>query len=208
MSKARSLNKYFIKQYIINEISYQDWLESNKTDVVDNNKVVGYLFTQQTIKGLSQARILNLYLIDKSKARQYVSLDDLQRDWQLFLLSCDEKDKVYLFRNPPIENWLDTKDNWCKKTANMISKQFVITYEEALSYVYMSVMKVYNKKIVYMGNLDYIRNTIINDIRMDLRYNRNRINQDSGLAVSSNTPIGYDKEGKEYIIFKDGNFNI
>ena len=102
-----------------------------------------------------------------------------------------------LFLNPPIQQWLDSKDNWCKKTASQMAKQYQYSYEEALSEVYYTIMCCYAKGTVYMGNLGYIKTAINNSFLMNIRMNKNRVNQDSGLAVSLNTPINTESDDEE-----------
>ena len=145
--------------------------------------------------------MLNLYLIKKANYQKpAISLDALKMSWELFLLSYENKKNTYVYVNPPFEAWLDTKNNWCKKVATNLSRKFKMDFDEAVSNVYLSISKLYDKGTVYMGSLNYIQQSIYNDILMDIRYNKNRVNADSGLAISLNTPIGYDADGKEITI--------
>lgn len=196
----RNLSKYYIKQFIINDISFQDWCESNLETILENNKIIGYLFTVLESKLGQNPKVLNLYLIRKDYyEKPSIDIEILAKDWELFLLKCNDNKRAYnsVFRNPPIEQWLDTKDNWCKKLANEISTTFKLPYEEALSDVYLSIMKCYNKNTIYMGNLNYLRKTAYNVVLMTLRYNKKRLNLDNVLVCSLNTPIDTNKDGEE-----------
>ena len=51
-----------------------------------------------------------------------------------------------------------------------------------------------------MGNLNYIKKHIINYMLNELKAKRIRVSQDSGLAISMNTPIGRDNDGKDITI--------
>ena len=201
MNRARSLNKYYIKQYVINDISCQEWMTANWDELSKDNKIIGYMFTKQAINAFTEGHILNLYLLNRQhNSPTEISKEKFTSDWELFLLSCKTSNKVYVYVNPPVENWLDTKGNWCRKVASELSNSFKVTYEDALSTVYYNVMLCYNAKDIYMGNLNYIKQHIINYMLNDLKRKRCRVNQDSGLAISMNTPIGCDNDGKEITI--------
>ena len=196
----RSLNKYYIKQYIINDISFQEWSQTNLSEILDKNKIIGYLFTTLEPKLNEAGKILNLFLIRKEYYdKPSIAIEVLAKDWELFLFKSSNSNKNYtsVFRNPPIDQWLDTKNNWCKKIAGELSKTFQMSFTEALSDVYLGIMQCYNKSNVYMGNLNYIRKTIYSIVLMRLRSNKSRLNLDNIMVCSLNTLIGTDKDGNE-----------
>lgn len=183
-------SKFYIKQFNISNTSFQDWINTEWNRIKDTQSMLGYLFANN-----GSNDILNLYLIDKSKYKDSIPMEVFTDDWKLFLFNIVKGQtgfKAAVFKNPPIELWLDTKDNWCKKLASRLSKQYDLTFEEALSHVYMSIMKCYNKGNIYMGNLNYITHSAVNNILMEIRHNKKRINQDSGLACSLHQTIGID----------------
>lgn len=174
-----SKNKYYIKQYIINTISFQEWMEKDYQEIIKDNAIIGYLFSaNNNIKFVKaeEPQILNLYCIKRKNYNGLeVSKETLSNAWKLFLLKCqNETNKKFkmIFQNPPIEQWMDTKDNWCKKLAGKISQQFDKEFSEALSDVYYGVILCYLKPDVYMGSLTYIERAIINNILMEKRHNK------------------------------------
>lgn len=191
--KTQCLDKYFIKQFIINEISFQNWFDNEFSKLKEDNIIIGYLFTKKTTVFQENALIFNAYLIN----RKYytcgeIGMSIIKQDWELFFVNYKT-----VFKNPPIKNWLDTKDNWCKKMANKISKTFNIRYNEALSNVYYTIMLCYNKQDVYMGSLNYVSNSIYNNILMDIRFNKKRLNGDNGNTISLSTVLYTDSEGNK-----------
>lgn len=199
MIKTKYLNKYYIKQYIINNCSFQEWRHNNYNDIIKTDKIIGYLFSVKEDTFNLKTLVLNLYLIKKDfYVKDGVSDIELGNDWELFLnkVYTDNSTKhVAVFKNPPIENWLDTKDNWCKKVATEYSKQFQKPYNDILSDVYFSIAKCYTKSNVYMGNLNYVKQTIKNDILMNIRHDKHKVYGDN--LVSLNTVIGVAKDGNE-----------
>ena len=173
--KTQHLNKYYIRQYIINDISFQEWKDNEYSKIKDDNIIIGYLFLNKEFKFVQNTLVFNVYLINrKYYTKGEINLDIIEHDWELFL-SNNEKS---VFKNTPIECWLDTKDNWCKKMASEVSRTFNIRYDEALSYVYYGIMMAYNRPNVYMGSLNYIKRAIYNTVLKDIRYNKKRINSD------------------------------
>lgn len=194
-------NKFYIKQFIINDSNFQEWAENNLNNLLVKNNVIGYIFNTKKVKNFTETPIiLNLYLIDKNKeCIKSVSVDKLASAWELFFnkYNSDNNDYIALFQNPPIENWLDTKDNWCKKIANEVSKTFNWPFEEALSEVYIAVLKCYHKGNIYLGNLNYLRKSIYNSVLMVLRANKNKLFTSNGKAISLDTVIGDDSDNNE-----------
>ena len=197
--KSKFAHKSYIKQFIINEISPEEWIDKYYSDLTENDAIIGYLFSVKEGTAInSEAKVLNLYLINRNYYNgQEVTKYNLLHSWGLFLIKitteANHKNKN-VFLNPPIQQWLDSKDNWCKKVASQLSRQYNWTFEEMLSEVYYAIMYCYSKGTVYMGNLGYIRTAINNSVLMTIRHNKNRINQDSGLAVSLDTIVTTDSD--------------
>jgi len=184
------MNKYYIKQYVINNYSFQDWKTNFENDE-PNSVIVGYLFHTKSNKFGVNTSLLNLYLVNKKYYHQEGIRDEvIQQDWELFFTTYERR-----WHNPPLEIWLNTKDNWCKKLANKLSTKFNRTYEDALSDVYYAIIKCYNKKTIYMGSLDYISRSVTTDILMSLRKSRFYVGE-----ISSNEVLGTDKDGNELTI--------
>ena len=191
-------NKFYIKQFVINDNSFQEWAKNNLDDVLSKDAIIGYIFNTKKIKDFAETPvILNLYLIDKDK--QYtksISEDKLGNAWELFFNKYNncKKEYIAIFQNPPIENWLDTKDNWCKKIASEISKTFGWSFDEALSETYIAILKCYHKGNVYLGNLNYLKKSVYNSVLMSIRDNKKKIFCSTGKAISLDTVIGSDSD--------------
>ena len=184
------MNKYYIKQYVINNYSFQDW-KNNFESENNNSAIIGYLFYTKSNKFGVKTSLLNVYLINKKHYHQEgIKYEVIEQDWKLFFIDYERR-----WCNPPLEIWLNTKDNWCKKLAGKISNKFNRTYEDALSDVYYAIIRCYNKKTVYMGSLDYISKSVTTDILMSLRKSRFYKGE-----ISSNEVLGKDKEGNELTI--------
>lgn len=194
-------NKFYIKQYVINDNSFQKWANKNLNNLLVKDTIIGYIFNTKKTKSFTETPlILNLYLIDKSKSyNKSISIEKLGNAWELFFdkFNNSKKDYVAVFQNPPIENWLDTKDNWCKKIATEISKVFNWSFEDALSEVYIAILKCYHKGNVYLGNLNYLKKSIYNSVLMTLRSDKRKIFCFNGKALSLDTVIGTDNENNE-----------
>lgn len=186
-------NKFYIKQYIINDNSFQDWANKNLNTLLAKDAIIGYIFNTKKTKDFAETPIiLNLYLIDKEKSyNKSISVEKLGNAWELFFNKYNNSKKQYVavFQNPPFENWLDTKDNWCKKMANEISKTFGWSFGEALSETYIAILRCYHKGNVYLGNLNYLRKSIYNSVLMTLRETKAKLSLD--------TVIGTDNENNE-----------
>lgn len=187
------LNKYFIKQFIINNNEdFQEWQEQELSTLLNNNCIIGYFFARRKeLKTVGQIpEVLNLYLIKKTNYNGLqITLESLANAWEFF--KCN---KTLLFENPPIENWLDTKDNWCKKLATRLTLSYGGTFSERMSDIYMSVMLLYRKGNVYMGNLNYVEKSIINFIKTDIRYWSSRVNEGNSISLSTAINDGEDDE--------------
>lgn len=200
--RARDAHKYFIESLIIdlhtnNPVlwSVEDW---NK--VTKGHAVIGYLFTTKQNKVGSYNKVLNLYLINRKFYRKSeVELPLLRLAFYAFENKCTlypepkQYAKRMVFMNPPIEEWLATKDNWIAKLANELTESWQITYDEALSSIYFIVTEFYHRGDVYMGNLSYIYKGVVNKLRMKARHDKNRLYGDN--VISGDSPRYIDKDG-------------
>lgn len=199
--KSKELSKYYIEQIILTN----EWNPSTWGMVFDSicrhDKLIGFLFSiKESVKFGLPTKVLNLYLI---KPIYYdgptISLEELSQAWTEFsnkVMHETHHSKMIVFKNPPIEQWIDTKENWCKKLASKIAEQFNWTFDEALSEVYYTVMKCYKKEHVYIGNLGYIQTSVYNNVRMSIRFNKNRLNQDSKRCESLDQTIAESDNGE------------
>ena len=188
MIKSRDNSKYYIEQYIINKYSKDDFEQFVKDteETRKNNAIVGYHFMVK-----EPAYVLNLYLIDREHYRgPQIFLSVLKLDWESFFVN-----KQPVFINPPIELWLNTKMNWCKKLANRLSKQYNKSYEECLSEVYLAVMKCYSKNTVYMGNLLYIEKAAHSNMLTNCRKEKREVE-----TVSLETIVTTSSDGEQLTI--------
>lgn len=203
MIKSKEKRKFYIEQFILNNIdNFQDWSNDILKDILKDNAILGYLFsTRESTLMCAEPKVLNLYLINRKYYQgTEITLKSLFQAWELFLYKCNTetvyKNKI-VFVNPPIKEFIDTKDNWCKKLATKLSVTYHKSFEEALSDVYYGIMKCYTKDNIYIGNLSYIEKTINSILLMEIRSNKNKINQDSGLAISLNQTITESSDGEE-----------
>lgn len=152
------------------------WTPSKLTELVHGNVVVGCLVKNTSRTG-DLTPVLNLYYIDDSKVLNKATiltqpvLGNIFKQW---LEAIIEDEKSFMFRNPPLDLWLDTKDNWVKKITIKLSTMYTTPYDDCLSTVYDTLVKCYNRGDVYMGNLNYLSTAIHNNIKLDYRYLKNR----------------------------------
>lgn len=206
MIKSKAINKYYIKQFILNNYdNFQDWIDENYSNITKKDAIIGYLFSVKEGDILCETSyVLNLYLIKREYYNDIeITINQLRDAWELFFFKC-ETEKIHnnknVFANPPIEQWIDTKENWCKKLAAQLSKQFDKTFDDMLSEIYYNVVRCYKKGTVYMGNLGYIRKSIVNAVLMQLRSDKNKVIQDNGNAISLNTVIIQDSDDEETVL--------
>lgn len=201
MIKSREANKFFIKQFVISEEDEnpETWSKEFYEGLTKDNAIIGYLYKVTKPTALIAAgKVLNLYLIKREYYDEAeVSRQELVDAWFTFLVKCETSKghDINVFKNPPAKQWLETKENWCKKLASKIAEQYHWSYDDALSEVYYIVLKCYNKGRVYMGNLGYIQTACTNSVLMSLRYNRNRLNGMNPKVQSFEVPVGEDKDG-------------
>ena len=161
-------------------ISIDEFLEMDPDDPIFKEHIVGFFITQRK----TNIR-LTIYLVSKVE-NEYEVIDyfDIYKAYQLFLVTTDN-----VFENPPLKYWLDSKKEWCHKVALQISKKFSISIDDALSDIYFTIIKCYNKKTVYLGSLEYLRKSAVS---MQLMKYRNKKHENNILSL--NTPIDEDNE--------------
>ena len=94
MIKSKFANKFFIKQYIINETETSDWLNTNWADITRENSVIGFIFSvkKSTQSFDSDIETLNLYLINKNcYDGEVVNENCLAEFWSLFSTNKHQK---------------------------------------------------------------------------------------------------------------------
>lgn len=188
----REASKYFIEQLIISEDNTPDkWTMNEFNLFTKKNACIGFLFSvKKGVKFGPDVKVLNLYLINPEYIvdanNDPIELSFIVAQWFKFLdnLSNNDVKHKMVFRNPPIKYWLDTKENWCKKQADYVTKKYGWRFDDALSEVYYTVMDLFQKGHVYMGNLGYISNSVANNVKMNHRYNKNRLNGSNPLVIS------------------------
>ena len=159
------------------------WTDEEYKSITYNEAVIRYFMKQD-----GEQMKMNIYLITEKQSKgNIVTKNDLKLAYAQWLINMryNQNKKLVQFRNPPIENWLDTKEQWIKKTANKLSRTFNKPYDEMLSHVHYAIVKAFNKDGVYVGNLGYIERSAYNEVLMDIRNNRNKLIIDNTEKVSS-----------------------
>lgn len=176
--KNRKDNQYYQIEYILTEDNNpSNW---DRFDIEEDEIVIGYLFLNRDKRKLaSEVMTLTIFVINK---RYYiegeVTLKELKDKWEIIKINKDKS-----FKNPPLENWLDTKQNWCNQTARKLSLKYNMLFEETLSDLYYVITILYNK--TYMNSLNYIYRAAENEILMRLRYNKRRQNVNNTVSLDS-----------------------
>lgn len=170
-------------QVIINaENNPITWTEEDLLTYTNRKVVVGYLFKNMMSQFGTTGFILNLYTINPfflETREAMVSLNTLQNAFLQWIDMLSESDQpaanIMLFKNPPITEWLDTKENWVKKLASKLSITYQKPFDECVSAIHFIIMKCYNSGNVYMGNLTYLEVASHNKIKLEMRYMKNRL---------------------------------
>lgn len=158
------------------------WTEEHLKDLTHGEAIIGY-FMRRLNKEID---VINLYTLPPQYTDVNITLDALFLAYGNWLLNMRYKDndKIVKFLNPPIQSWLDTKEQWIKKTANKLSKTFDKPYNEMLSHVHYAIVKAFSKENVYVGNLGYIERSAYNEVLMDIRHTRNKLILDNDKVSS------------------------
>lgn len=183
MIPSRKAYQYKIVQFILSADNNPTmWDDDKLSELLKGEVVIGYLLRSKKSQFSIPVHILNLYTI-KSKyvetPDKVLKAEDLKNVFLQWLDSLVEDSTSIMFRNPPIKEWMDTKENWCKKLAHKCVEKFNLPFDECLSTIYLSIVKCYNKGSVYMGNLSYIETAAKNDLKLKLRFWKNRLTGDS-----------------------------
>ena len=167
---------------LTNDNNPNTWTDEKLKEMTHNEAIIGYF-----MRRLNDKDVINLYTVPEQYTTTNITLDALflaYGNWMI-RMRYDKNDKLVQFQNPPIENWLDTKEQWIKKTANKLSKIFDRPYGEMLSHVNYAIMKAFSKDNVYVGNLGYIERSAYNEVLMEIRTNRNKLILDNPEKLSS-----------------------
>lgn len=170
----RDGRKYRIINVVMNENNNPaTWTEKDLKELTHNEEVIGYF-----MKRTNTQDTINLYTLPiKYCPTTALKLETLLMAYSQWLLAMryNNDNTIVKFHNPPIQNWLDTKEQWVKKTANRLSKIFNKPYDEMLSHVHYAIIKAFAKDSAYVGNLGYIERSAYNEVLMDIRNNRNKL---------------------------------
>lgn len=154
------------------------WTEADLDLITEGEFIIGYLIKNAAPIEEDIVPVLNLYLYDNLKTlsdpTKIISLALLQNIFLQWVESLREDLKSYMFRNPPLEEWLDTKKEWVKKISYKLSQSYGRNFDECMSTLYMTILNIYNKSDKYLGNLHYIVVAVNNEIRREFKFMRNR----------------------------------
>lgn len=161
------------------------WTDFDLLRLTNNQTVVGYILKNES-KTTTPQPVLNLYTINSnhlSEPDKIISALTLKNVFLQWLESLVEDSKSYMFRNPPLEEWLETKQNWIKKLTAKLALSYNKTYDDCLSTLHMTILHCYNKADIYLGNLHYIVVAVNNNLKLEYRYMLNRLHGNHPDAV-------------------------
>lgn len=169
--------KMFIKTVALSlENNPISWDDNAYLDIIERNIVVGYLLS---IK--ESAMSINLYLLPDNSfyegdlAAIELTLNDLKNAFLQWLELLITAPNSFQFRNPPLDLWLETRLNWINALCVKVHQKFGTDVSEALSTAYMTILRLYNKTSVYIGNLHYLEIAIFTAVKKEHAYMRNRL---------------------------------
>lgn len=160
---------------------------------IDEYSIIGYRISYDSVK---DNLYVTLYLkkTKDNKVNLTVEIESIIDD-----IFSERKDYMS-FRNPPIEDWLNTKESWCRKLAKSVSDQYRLSFDEAMSEVYLSILKCYRKGI-YMGSLGYIEVSVRNEVKMNYRSLKHKVSVfNCGNVISLSSPTYEDKDGNRVFV--------
>ena len=183
MTSKKYKHQYELVQFVLTaENNPTIWTDEKLREMLQNKVMIGYMFRSK-----ANQHIVNIYTIEEKyliTKEKLVTIDNLKNAFVCWSETLKVNNKAMVFRNPPIKEWLDTKEEWCKKTARHLSIKYNKTFDDALSAVYFVVMKCYNDPRVYMGNLYYIEQCAHNKIKGNIVFMRNRLSGEHPLVMS------------------------
>lgn len=169
--------KMFIKTVALSlENNPISWGDNDYLDIIERNIVVGYLLS---IKESTMS--INLYLLPVNSFYEgdltaiELTLNDLKNAFLQWLDLLITAPNSFQFRNPPLDLWLETRLNWINALCVKVHQKFGTDVSEALSTAYMTILRLYNKNNVYIGNLHYLEIAIFTSIKKEYAYMRNRL---------------------------------
>ena len=153
------------------------WTNTKLSQLTNNQVIIGYILKPIKLESNLQS-LLNLYVIDEdslSDSDKVIDLQFLKNVFAQWLESLVEDPICYMFRNPPLDKWLETKENWIKKVTGKLSVAYHTTYDDCLSSLYTTILYCYHKENVYIGNLHYLIVSANNRLKVEHRFMRNRL---------------------------------
>lgn len=172
------MSKMFIKTVAISlDSNPVTWDFAAYQTVIGTNTLVGYLLV---VKANGEMAI-NLYLLPTTSFYEgnleaiRLTQHDLKVAFLQWLELLTASPNSFQFRNPPLDLWLDTRLNWINSLCVKIHNKFGTNISEALSTAYMTILKLYRKGNVYIGNLHYLEIAIFTAIKKEHAYMRNRL---------------------------------
>lgn len=155
-----------------------NWTEASLAKLTNGEVVVGYILKNKGIRSNIPRPVLNLYIIPEhclTTPNSIIDLKTLQNIFLQWMESLVEDSKSYMFRNPPLEEWLNTKENWVKKISAKLSQSYNKPYDECMSSLYMVILQCYRKEDIYLGNLHYLIVAANNKLKLEFRFMQNRL---------------------------------
>jgi len=198
------------KQYETHTIVLTDksnpltWTNESIPDITRTDVIVGYHFQRKQPMAISQERplVVSLHTLPINEAEDS-TVHDVEELRIIFIewLNMLETDKnPVLFKNPPLDSWLLSKNNWIKKMVTRYRLKYNRPYDDTLSDIYYVIVKLYNQKTIYMNNLNYVEKAIECEILGQFNYNRNRL---YGNNVSSLDSLLYTSDDDNALSLND-----
>ncbi len=156
------------------------WDESAFNTLLEESTLVGYLLSNKK-DGQHCSMSLNLYLLPLTSFYEgtldtiRLSYTYLKTAFIQWLEVLTTNPNSFQFRNPPLDLWLDTRLNWINAVCVKIHNKFGTDISDATSTAYMTILTLYNKGSVYIGNLHYLKIAIFTAIKKEHYYMRNRL---------------------------------
>jgi len=161
------------------------WTDKDLSRITNRHSIVGYLLKTVKINTESHS-VLNIYVIKPelvSENDKVINAQLLRNVFMQWLESLIEDPKSYMFRNPPLDKWLETKQNWIKKVTGKLASSYNKTYDDCLSSLYTTILHCYNKSDIYIGNLHYLVVAANNRLKVEYRYMLNRLSGEHPNAI-------------------------